>query len=284
MQLGIAIHVAAVVGTDGRIFGDGANVPARIEGLTEPGGILVTRRVRHHVRDRVDHGFDDLGERSVKNIARPLRVFRVVFDQRAPSAPGSTPAEGDGAASKAVELAFWRSVEAGGNAAEYGAYLERYPEGSFAPLARARLAGGPEAGCRDWAEIRDQASGAPPPAPCRPSVVLVVENDPLVRALVVDVLEEAGFEVIEAPSADYAVLVLEKRADVRVVFTDVEMPGMLDGIQLARMIQHRHRQVGVIVGSGRERPRPGDIAPEIAFLAKPYAPAALVDAIRKLGA
>jgi CheY-like chemotaxis protein len=53
----------------------------------------------------------------------------------------------------------------------------------------------------------------------------VVEDEPLVRALAADVLEEAGFVVIEAPSADYAMVVLGKRSDVAVVFTDVEMPG-----------------------------------------------------------
>ena len=61
-----------------------------------------------------------------------------------------------------------------------------------------------------------------------PPVVLVVEDEALIRMLAVDVLEEAGFEVIEAPSADYAVLVLDKRDDIRVVFTDVDMPGRLN--------------------------------------------------------
>ena len=116
------------------------------------------------------------------------------------------------------------------------------------------------------------------------TVVLVVENDPLVRATAVDVLEEAGFEVIEAPSADYAVVVLEKRPDVRVVFTDVEMPGKLDGIQLARIVQHRFRGAGIVVGSGGARPQSSELSPDATFLAKPYAAAALVDAIRKLGA
>ena len=57
-----------------------------------------------------------------------------------------------------------------------------------------------------------------------PPVVLVVEDEALVRMLAVDVLEEAGFEVIEAPSADYAVLVFDKRDDIRVVFTESTCP------------------------------------------------------------
>jgi adenylate cyclase len=59
------------------IFGDGVNVAARLEALAEPGGICVSRVVRDQVRDRVDYTFDDLGEQQVKNIARPVRVYRV---------------------------------------------------------------------------------------------------------------------------------------------------------------------------------------------------------------
>jgi CheY-like chemotaxis protein len=70
--------------------------------------------------------------------------------------------------------------------------------------------------------------------------VLVVEDDPFVRAVAVDVLEEEGFEVIEAPSADYAVLVLKGRNDIRVLLTDVTMPGNINGFDLAlgrRMVE-----------------------------------------------
>lgn len=115
-------------------------------------------------------------------------------------------------------------------------------------------------------------------------VVLVVEDEPLVRALAVDALEDAGYDVIEAPSADYALLVLSRRPDVRVVFTDVDMPGRLNGFELARFVEDHHHRVRVIVGSGVSRPRPGDISPTALFLAKPYAPMALVEAVRTLAA
>jgi CheY-like chemotaxis protein len=111
-------------------------------------------------------------------------------------------------------------------------------------------------------------------------VVLVVEDEPLVRALAVDVLEEAGFEVIEASNADYALIVLERRSDIRVIFTDVEMPGRLNGFELARIVQDHHHRVRIIVGSGRVCPRAGDIAPHTVFLPKPYAADALVRAVR----
>jgi DNA-binding NtrC family response regulator len=114
------------------------------------------------------------------------------------------------------------------------------------------------------------------------AVILVVEDEPLVRALAVDVLEEAGFEVIEAPTADHAVLVLETRSDIRVVFTDVDMPGRLNGFQLARIVQDHHHKVGVIIGSGKARPQPGEMAPDAIFLPKPYATSMLVAVVRRM--
>jgi DNA-binding NtrC family response regulator len=121
------------------------------------------------------------------------------------------------------------------------------------------------------------------PSPARP-VVLVVEDEPLIRALAVDVLEEAGFEVIEASTADYAMTVLDKREDIRVVFTDVDMPGRLNGFQLARHVQDHHHRVGVIIGSGKCRPGPGDVAPGTTFLQKPYGLEKLVREVRRLAA
>src|SRR5215217_2575185 len=97
-------------------------------------------------------------------------------------------------------------------------------------------------------------------------VVLVVEDEPLVRAVAVDALEDAGFEVLEAATADYAVAVLGQRSDIRVLFTDVEMPGQLNGFQLARFALEHYQRVRVIVGSGRSHPRPGDMAPDTVFL------------------
>ena len=80
MLFRIGINVGDVMVKDGDIFGDGVNVAARLEGIAEPGGICVTRGVRDHLRDRMEYKFEDLGEHSVKNISRPVRVFRVSFD------------------------------------------------------------------------------------------------------------------------------------------------------------------------------------------------------------
>ncbi len=79
----IGINIGDIVVEDDDIFGDGVNVAARLEALAEPGGICVRRNVRNQVRDKLDLNFEDLGEVEVKNIARPVRVFRVVLDAKA---------------------------------------------------------------------------------------------------------------------------------------------------------------------------------------------------------
>ncbi len=78
LRIGINIGDVIVEGED--IYGDGVNVAARIEGLAEPGGICISRAARDQVRDKLDYALDDLGEHEVKNIARPIRVFRVSTD------------------------------------------------------------------------------------------------------------------------------------------------------------------------------------------------------------
>jgi len=73
----VGINLGDVIVDEQDIFGDGVNVAARLEALAEPGGICVSRVVRDQVRDRLDYGFEDLGEQRVKNIARPVRAYRV---------------------------------------------------------------------------------------------------------------------------------------------------------------------------------------------------------------
>jgi class 3 adenylate cyclase len=149
MRLRIGINIGDVLVKDGTIFGDGVNVASRLESLAEPGSVCITRGVRDHIRDRGDYAFEDLGEHSVKNIARPVRAFRIIFDPDgttelretagAPE-PSLSSALMPDVSQDAIELEFWQSVQASGEVDEYGAYLERYPDGIFAPLARDRMA------------------------------------------------------------------------------------------------------------------------------------------------
>src|SRR6516164_11669790 len=71
----IGINLGDVIVEDDDIFGDGVNVAARLEALAEPGGICITRTVRDQIRDKLAYAFEDLGDQSVKNIARPVRVY-----------------------------------------------------------------------------------------------------------------------------------------------------------------------------------------------------------------
>ena len=73
----------------------------------------------------------------------------------------------------------------------------------------------------------------------KPPVVLVVEDEPLLRMLAVEVVEEAGFIAIEARDADEAVVLLESRSDITLLFTDINMPGSMDGLKLAHAVRDR---------------------------------------------
>src|SRR5205814_5149305 len=92
IEFRIGINVGDVVVENDDIFGDGVNVAARLEGLAEPGGICVSARVQEDAAGRLDLTFDDLGEQSLKNIARPVRVHRVRL-AAAENTPKVTPTE-----------------------------------------------------------------------------------------------------------------------------------------------------------------------------------------------
>jgi class 3 adenylate cyclase len=148
MRFRIGINVGDVMVKDGDIFGDGVNVAARLESLAEGGGICVSRGVRDHLRNRVNFVFEDLGEQLVKNIRHPIRAFRLRIGemQDVEAAAVELGFEEDGASDEtALELALWDSVK-DGSPEELGSYLERYPAGTFASLARTRQAAPTETG------------------------------------------------------------------------------------------------------------------------------------------
>jgi CheY-like chemotaxis protein len=111
-------------------------------------------------------------------------------------------------------------------------------------------------------------------------VVLVVEDEALLRLDAFDTLDRAGFEVCEAASASEALVVLDQRHDVAVVVTDVEMPGPLNGLDLARQVRKTRPEVAIILVSGRTRPQPGEIPQEVEFLSKPYRTSTLITRVR----
>jgi adenylate cyclase len=154
MRFRIGINVGDIMIKEGDIFGDGVNVAARLEGLVRGGEICVSRGVHDHLRHRSGIVFEDLGEQLVKNIAHPIRAFRLRMtadlpnheppsDEEITAAPEMSTAPADipelsADTEAALELAFWESVK-DGSPPELESYLERYPEGTFASLARTRL-------------------------------------------------------------------------------------------------------------------------------------------------
>jgi len=113
-------------------------------------------------------------------------------------------------------------------------------------------------------------------------IVVVAEDDFLLRMLATDILTDQGYAVLEAESAEVALMMLESTSNVRLLFTDVQMPGALDGMELARRVCERWPLVPVLVTSGQRRIRPGDLPDSARFLAKPYRQEDLVAVIDNL--
>ena len=115
-------------------------------------------------------------------------------------------------------------------------------------------------------EVPSPAMRDPTPMP----IVLIVEDEPLVRSVMVDALHEEGFRVIEASNVSEAVLALEDQPDIAVVLTDVEMPPGARGFDLVTEASKRWPHVRCVVTSGRTWPGPSDMPDTAAFLPKPW--------------
>jgi CheY-like chemotaxis protein len=115
-------------------------------------------------------------------------------------------------------------------------------------------------------------------------LVLVVEDETLIRMHSADMIRDLGFEVIEAENADAAVGLLETVPDIRVVFTDIQMPGSMDGLLLAAVIRDRWPPVALLVTSGKIRPPEGDMPMGARFISKPYSPFELGQELQTLTA
>lgn len=116
-----------------------------------------------------------------------------------------------------------------------------------------------------------------------PPFVLVVEDECFVRMVAVDMLEDAGFTVLEAPTADAAWSVLERGPLVDVLFTDIDMPGSMDGLALAGRVAERWPHIRLVVTSGRCSLRHDEVPDDGRFLPKPYERSQLLDAVRAAG-
>ena len=115
-------------------------------------------------------------------------------------------------------------------------------------------------------------------------VVLVVEDDELLRWSAMIVLEDSGYSVLEASDAGEALTALEQRADVRIIFTDVQMPGAIDGVRLAHLVSQRWPLLRIIVTSGRMRLHQDDLPKGGVYLMKPYSATELTTAVYEVRA
>jgi CheY-like chemotaxis protein len=113
-------------------------------------------------------------------------------------------------------------------------------------------------------------------------VVLVVEDEWLLRMDAAEMIAAAGFEVVEAIDADQAIEILESRCDIAMVFTDVQMPGSMDGLKLARAVRGRWPPIKIIATSGLVDVGEKDLPAGGRFLSKPYRPNELTNVLREL--
>ncbi len=120
-----------------------------------------------------------------------------------------------------------------------------------------------------------------PRASKRP-VVLIVEDELLIRMDTAETVEAAGFEVVEAENADDAIAILAARNDIHLVFTDVHMPGSMDGLKLAHFVRNRWPPVKIVATSGRARPAEGDLPDGARFVQKPYTATEITSVLREL--
>lgn len=114
------------------------------------------------------------------------------------------------------------------------------------------------------------------------AAVLVVEDEALIRLAALDLVESAGYEALEATNADEAIRILEARADIRVVFTDVDMPGTMDGVKLAHFVRDRWPPIRILVASGMKIVAESQLPTGSRFFSKPYENDSILSALAEL--
>ncbi len=111
------------------------------------------------------------------------------------------------------------------------------------------------------------------------ATVLVVEDEIFIAGFVSEELAEAGHTVLTANNADEAIEVLEARHDITTIFTDIDMPGSMNGLKLAAAVRKRWPPIRIIITTGKFNPRPEEMPAGSIFLPKPYMTADLARAI-----
>jgi DNA-binding NtrC family response regulator len=112
--------------------------------------------------------------------------------------------------------------------------------------------------------------------------VLVVEDEPILRLHAIDIVEEAGFTAIEAKNADEAIAILESRSDITLLFTDIHMPGSMDGVKLAHAVRNRWPPVKIVVVSGHTQVDQVELPTGSRFFSKPFQAQKMIAELRTL--
>lgn len=115
-----------------------------------------------------------------------------------------------------------------------------------------------------------------------PSVILVVEDEMLLRMRAVDMVEDAGYVPIEAVDADEALAILQSRSDIVLLFTDIQMPGSMSGLQLALAVHERWPRIKIILASGQLKLSQSEIPENSRFFGKPLDSGDMVAEIREM--
>ena len=122
----------------------------------------------------------------------------------------------------------------------------------------------------------------PPSEAGRPYAVLIVEDEPILRLHASDLVEEAGFIAIEARNADEAIAILESRSDITLLFTDVHMPGSMDGVKLAHAVRNRWPPIKIVVVSGHMQVDQNDLPVDSRFFGKPFQAEKMIAELRAM--
>jgi CheY-like chemotaxis protein len=117
---------------------------------------------------------------------------------------------------------------------------------------------------------------------CIPAVVLIVEDEMMLRMCAIDIVEDAGYTPIEARDADEAVTILESRSDIALMCTDIQMPGSMDGLELAHTVRARWPLIKIIVVSGQLNPLSIDLPLRSRFFGKPLETGKMIAQMRSM--
>jgi CheY-like chemotaxis protein len=112
--------------------------------------------------------------------------------------------------------------------------------------------------------------------------ILIVEDEALLRMHAADIVEEAGFIPIEAANADEAIAILESRSDIALLFTDVNMPGSMDGLKLAHAVRDRWPPIKIVIVSGHLQVSENELPADSRFFGKPFETDRMIDELRAL--